>query len=145
MAEEMTILKGMLQDHTGKELLPKTQASQVETEDGSTVEAKLAAADVHMASRDIHVTAGDKAAWNGKETPEGAQQKVDSSIAAHNGEGEAHPAIQVLLADLESRLGTLELKYGTNVTGNPFSVGFEALTGLEVAGVWNQPYARVEF
>ena len=38
MAEETTILKGILQDHTGKELLPKTQASQVETEDGSTVE-----------------------------------------------------------------------------------------------------------
>ena len=36
-------MKGILQDHTGKELLPKTQASQVETEDGSTVETKLAA------------------------------------------------------------------------------------------------------
>lgn len=83
------------------------------------------------------VTAGQV----GAATPEW----VEGSIAAHNGEGEAHPAIQVLLADLESRLATLELKYGTNVTGNPFSVGFDALTGLEVAGVWNQPYARVEF
>ncbi len=51
MAEETTILKGILQDHTGKELLPKTQASQVETEDGSTVETKLAAADAHLESK----------------------------------------------------------------------------------------------
>ncbi len=69
-------------------------------------------------------------------------EKIDVAAAQA---AAAYRFTQVLLADLESRLGTLELKYGTNVTGNPFSVGFEALTGLEVAGVWNQPYARVEF
>lgn len=48
MAEETTYLKGVLQDHTGNKLLPKTQASQVETEDGSTVETKLATAEKHL-------------------------------------------------------------------------------------------------
>ena len=46
---------------------------------------------------------------------------------------------------LDSRLTTLELKYGTNVTGNSFNVSFANLTGLVVTGVWNKSYARIEF
>ena len=33
--------KGIFEDHSGNELLPKTKAAQVETEDGSNVEEKL--------------------------------------------------------------------------------------------------------
>ena len=31
------------------------------------------------------------------------------------------------------------------VTGNPFTVTFETLDGLTVAGVWNADLARIEF
>ena len=40
---------------------------------------------------------------------------------------------------------TIELKFGTNVTKNPFSATFGSLDGLAVAGVWNAEQARVEF
>lgn len=69
-------------------------------------------------------------------------EKIDVAAAQA---ATAYRFTQVALAGLESRLATLELKYATDVTGNPFSVEFESLAGLEVAGVWNQPYARVEF
>lgn len=49
------------------------------------------------------------------------------------------------ISGLDSRLTTLELKYGTNVTGNSFSISFANLTGLVVTGVWNKNYARIEF
>lgn len=68
-----------------------------------------------------------------------------AGIVAHNSNAEAHPAIQVGLTGLDSRLKTLELKYGTNVTGNSFEVTFANLTGLVVTGVWNEAYARLEF
>lgn len=44
-------------------------------------------------------------------------------------------AIQTALGKLDGRLKTLELKYGTNVTGNAFEVTFEKLSGLVVTGV----------
>ena len=50
-----------------------------------------------------------------------------------------------LLSGLDSRLSVLELKYGTNVTGNSFEVTFGTLTGVVVTGVWNETYARIEF
>ena len=49
------------------------------------------------------------------------------------------------LSGLDSRLSVLELKYGTNVTGNSFEVTFGTLTGVVVTGVWNETYARIEF
>ena len=67
------------------------------------------------------------------------------AITEHNNDATAHPAIQVTLTGLDSRLTSLELKYGTNVTGNSFEVTFTNLTGLVVTGVWNEAYARIEF
>ncbi len=67
------------------------------------------------------------------------------AISAHNAASDAHPALQVAISGLESRLTTLELKYGSDVTGNSFEVTFVNLTGLEVAGVWNEELARIEF
>lgn len=40
---------------------------------------------------------------------------------------------------------SIELKFGTNVTKNPFSATFGSLDGLTVTGVWNADQARVEF
>lgn len=70
-----------------------------------------------------------------------AQKLID----AHNADAEAHPAIQNLSAALDSRLSLLELMYNTDVSGNPFTVTFESLTGLVAIGVWNATQNRLEF
>lgn len=70
---------------------------------------------------------------------------VASSAAVHNKSSQAHPDIRTSILALENRLALLELKYGTDVTGNSFSVGFSSLDGLIVTGVWNEERARVEF
>lgn len=70
-----------------------------------------------------------------------AQKLID----AHNADAEAHPAIQNLSAALDSRLSLLELMYNTDVSGNPFTVTFESLTGLVAIGVWNATQKRLEF
>lgn len=71
--------------------------------------------------------------------------RAEELIAAHNVDPTAHPDIRRGLTDLDARLGLLELRYGTEVSGNPFTVTFEDLAGEIVTGVWNQPQARVEF
>ena len=78
-------------------------------------------------------------------TKEETEERVRAAIARHDTDREAHAALHAALSSLENRLNTLELKYGANVTGNPFTVSFGDLTGLVVTGVWNQAYARVEF
>lgn len=70
---------------------------------------------------------------------------TEGAVTAHDGSPSAHAGIQVSVADLDSRLRTMELKYGTNITGNAFAVTFATLTGLVVTGVWNEAFARVEF
>lgn len=70
-----------------------------------------------------------------------AQKLID----AHNADTEAHPFLQNLNAALDSRLSLLELMYNTDVSGNPFTVTFDSLTGLEVTGVWNTNQKRIEF
>ncbi len=67
------------------------------------------------------------------------------AIAAHDGDPNAHPYIRGLCADLDARLGLMELMYATDVNGNPFTVTFGTLDGLTVTGVWNQAQARLEF
>ena len=68
-----------------------------------------------------------------------------TGIGAHNASEDAHPALLAFLSSLENRLDTLELKYGTGITGNSFSVTFANLTGVTVTGVWNKTNARIEF
>lgn len=72
-------------------------------------------------------------------------EELGEAIAAHDGDENAHPYIRSLCSGLDARLSLVELMYDTNVSGNPFTVTFETLDGLEVSGVWNQPQARVEF
>ena len=71
--------------------------------------------------------------------------KAKELIDAHNEDPEAHPFIQNLSAALDSRLSLLELMYNTDVSGNPFTVTFDSLTGLVVTGVWNTNQKRLEF
>ncbi|MFR0912324.1 MAG: hypothetical protein ACLSF6_06140 [Evtepia gabavorous] len=49
------------------------------------------------------------------------------------------------LTGLDSRLKTLELKCGTNVTGGSFEVTFVTLDGLTVTGVWNEELGQLSF
>ena len=46
---------------------------------------------------------------------------------------------------MNASIKAIELKFGTNVTKNPFSATFSSLDGLTVTGVWNADRARVEF
>ena len=70
---------------------------------------------------------------------------VEDAVDEHNGSDTAHASIRVDLTGLDSRLKTLELKYGTNVTGSSFEVTFVTLDGLTVTGVWNEELGRIEF
>ena len=49
------------------------------------------------------------------------------------------------VAAMNASIKAIELKFGTNVTKNPFSATFGSLDGLTVNGVWNAEQARVEF
>lgn len=66
-------------------------------------------------------------------------------IDEHNAAPIAHPDLRGICAGLDSRLALLELMYSTDVSGNPFVVTFETLTGVQAAGVWNEPQKRMEF
>ena len=71
--------------------------------------------------------------------------KMRELIEMHNTDPEAHPDIRRGITDLDTRLSLLELRYGTEVNGNPFTVTFEDLNDVVVTGVWNQAKARIEF
>lgn len=70
---------------------------------------------------------------------------VGGAVNEHNNSDTAHASIRVDLTGLDSRLKTLELKYGTNVTGSSFEVTFVTLTDVVVTGVWNEELGRIEF
>ena len=72
----------------------------------------------------------------------GAAQEL---INAHDSSITAHPYIQGIISDLDSRLALMELMYNTDVSGNPFTVTFATLTGVVVEGVWNETAKRIEF
>lgn len=72
-------------------------------------------------------------------------QKISSAVDAHNSADTAHGDIRASVAAMRSSINAIELKFGTNVTKNPFSATFGSLDGLTVTGVWNAEQARVEF
>lgn len=72
-------------------------------------------------------------------------QKISSAVDAHNSAENAHGDIRASVAAMNASIKAIELKFGTNVTKNPFSATFGSLDGLTVTGVWNVEQARVEF
>lgn len=70
---------------------------------------------------------------------------IDGDVAAHNEDTSAHGDIRAAVSAVEASVKALELKYGTDITGNPFSVGFATLDGVIVTGVWNAALGRIEF
>lgn len=73
------------------------------------------------------------------------RQAIPDAVGAHNSASDVHPELQTTVGSIDARLAVLELKYGTNITGNSFTVTFASLVGLVVTGVWNETYQRVEF
>ena len=72
-------------------------------------------------------------------------QRISAAVDAHNGAENAHSDIRASVAAMRGSINAIELKFGTNVTKNPFSATFSSLDGLTVTGVWNAEQARVEF
>ena len=72
-------------------------------------------------------------------------EDLAQAIAAHDADPAAHPYLLGLIAGHDARLALLELMYNTEVSGNPFTVTFESLTGLVCTGVWNAALSRLEF
>lgn len=70
---------------------------------------------------------------------------VATAVNDHNSSAQAHPLLQVVLADLATSVQALELKYGTQIKDNPFQVTFSSLDGATVSGVWNTAQAQIEF
>lgn len=71
--------------------------------------------------------------------------ELAEAVDAHDNDPAAHPHLLGLCTGLDARLSLLELMYNTKVSGNPFIVTFESLTGLTVTGVWNTTQKRIEF
>lgn len=72
-------------------------------------------------------------------------QHISAAVDAHNGAENAHSDIRASVAAMNASIKAIELKFGTNVTKNPFSATFGSLDGLTVTGAWNAEQARVEF
>lgn len=73
------------------------------------------------------------------------RETLERLMSGHNESPEAHPPLWERLGRLDARLSLLELMYGTDVRGNPFTVTFGDLAELEVRGVWNAAQQRLEF
>ena len=71
--------------------------------------------------------------------------EVRKLIEEHDDDPEAHHDIQNTVASVDARLALLELLFNTQVTGNPFTVTFETLDGVNLEGVWNVKAKRVDF
>ena len=69
----------------------------------------------------------------------------EAQIDAHNTDPQAHPAIKADFNAMDARMSLMELRYNTEVSGNPFTATFEDLSKLRIEGVWNAAQKRVEF
>ena len=81
----------------------------------------------------------------GEITAEDYKRITGDDYDAHNEAANAHGDIRASAAAMNASIKAIELKFGTNVTKNPFSATFSSLDGLTVAGVWNADLARIEF
>jgi hypothetical protein len=66
-------------------------------------------------------------------------------VSAHNSSSNAHADMRGEIAAVKASMSSLELRYGSTVTENPFTVSFASLDGLIVTGIWNKNQARIEF
>lgn len=80
-------------------------------------------------------------AYNKEET----DQRISAAVDAHNTAENAHGDLRASIAAMNASVKAIELKFGTNVSKNPFNVTFGSLDGVSVTGVWNSEQARLEF
>lgn len=78
-------------------------------------------------------------------TKEQTDERISGAVDTHDGSSTAHPDIRNEMADLQAKVQAIELKYGTDVTENPFTVTFSSIADVNVTGVWNTSQARIEF
>lgn len=93
---------------------------------------------------DGHLTESQRPAVDAYTKAE-TDQRISAAVDAHNGAENAHSDIRASMAAMRGSIKAIELKFGTNVTKNPFSATFSSLDGLTVSGVWNADLARIEF
>jgi hypothetical protein len=70
---------------------------------------------------------------------------IDQDVATHNTDESSHGDIRASIAEIDAAVKNIELKYGTEIKKNPFSVGFADLSAVNVTGVWNASLGRIEF
>lgn len=78
--------------------------------------------------------------------PEGSAERVREALEADN-EALAAEVLSLSNANaaLEARVARLEDALFSNITGNPFSINFDNLTGIALEqGVWNAARQRLE-
>lgn len=78
-------------------------------------------------------------------TRDETDEKIGDAVTAHDGSATAHPDIRSSVDALQASVQAIELKYGTSVTQNAFTVSFGTLDEVNVTGVWNADQARIEF
>lgn len=72
-------------------------------------------------------------------------EKIGSAVSSHDSSETAHPDFRASIEELKTTLDSIDLKYGTSITSNAFTVTFANLGMVTVTGVWNQGLARIEF
>ena len=93
---------------------------------------------------DGHLTESQRWEVDGYKKAE-TDQRISAAVDNHNGAENAHGDIRASVAAMRGSINAIELKFGTNVTKNPFSATFSSLDGLTVTGVWNADLARIDF
>lgn len=72
-------------------------------------------------------------------------QNTHTQITTHDASTTAHPDIRTDQSRLADRVKQLEDMLASDVTMDPYEIGFETLDGLIVSGVWNKTAKRIEF
>lgn len=86
----------------------------------------------HTENTDIHMSASEKALY--QQSAQTAEQAAVTATQAIN-----------KITELESRTSRVEDGLFNNITGNPFLVTFDSLTGIMITkGIWNKGSKRIE-
>lgn len=95
---------------------------------------RIAASDLgkHVINEDIHVNAEKQLLWTG------------GTETAELGKEQARLAMEKALKN-ERDIAALEISLYSNITKNPFSLGFDTLAKIKlIKGVWNKGQQRIE-
>lgn len=130
-------------------------AASAEEAAGSAQEAGTSAEEAGASAEEAAESAGKAKDEADRSTIEADRAKTEADRAAAivgtdktltiDGAAADAQATGVAIADVSARLSMLELKYGTNITANPWSVAFDTLSGVNVTGVWNKNAQRIDF